>query len=196
MGSAIPTGAADGRSPNPDHGHHGRCRCRWRAARRKDMRLRTGGSACEREREQRYAREQRPRAVDVPRAGRGREAHDPCTRPRVRPRCTLHRGRSRIAASDVYLCSPLLVSLTFSTVSWPYRVAEAHTLASARIFSRSRRARAAPRSFFICGRRRNSDDATRAAPIRGAVVVSTSAVGWSDRSFRQLLSTQSGLRDQ
>ena len=24
-----------------------------------------------------------------------------------------------VAASDVYLCSPLLVSLTFSTVSWP-----------------------------------------------------------------------------
>jgi hypothetical protein len=40
----------------------------------------------------------------------------------------VHRGRSRIAASDVYLCSPLLVSLTFSTVSWPYRVAEAHTI--------------------------------------------------------------------
>ena len=55
----------------------------------------------------------------------------------------VHRGRSRIAASDVYLCSPLLVSLTFSTVSWPYRVAEAHTLASARIFSRSRRPRRA-----------------------------------------------------
>ena len=29
-------------------------------------------------------------------------------------------------ASDVYPCSPLLVSLAFSTVSWPYRVAEAH----------------------------------------------------------------------
>jgi len=38
----------------------------------------------------------------------------------------VHRGRSRIAASDVYPCSPLLVSLAFSTVSWPYRVAKAH----------------------------------------------------------------------
>jgi hypothetical protein len=191
MGSAIPTGAAGGRSPNPDHGHHGRCRCRWRAARRKDMRLRTGGSACEREREQRYAREQRPRAVDVPRAGRGREAHDPCTRPRVRPRCTAAAAVG-IAASDVYPCSPLLVSLAFSTVSWPYRVAEAHISSfGPDIFTFTP---PAPRSYFIGGRRRNSDDATRAAPIRGAVAVSS--VGWPDRSFRQLLSTQSGLRDQ
>ena len=54
----------------------------------------------------------------------------------------------------------------------------------------------APRSYFIGGRRRNSDDAARAAPIRGAVAVSSAAVGLPDRSFRQLLSTQSGLRDQ
>lgn len=117
MGGAIPMGAADGRSPNPDHG---RCRCRWRAARRKDMRLRTGGSAHAngREREQRYARElrgreQRPRAVDVPRAGRGREAHDPCTRPRVRPRCTEPQPYRR-AACRCTSVNPLLACLCLS----------------------------------------------------------------------------------
>lgn len=62
------------------------------------------------------------RAARGARAGGTRPMH---TAARSTP---VHRGRSRIAASDVYLCSPLLVSLTFSTVSWPYRVAEAHTI--------------------------------------------------------------------
>jgi len=160
----------------------------------KDMRLRTGGSACEpeREREQRYAREQRPRAVDVPRAGRGREAHDPCTRPRVRPRCTaaaaVYRGERRVP-----LFSPACVPDLFNCELALSGSGSSYSSFGPDIFTFTPRA---PRSFFICGRRRNSDDATRAAPIRGAVVVSSAAVGWSDRSFRQLLSTQSGLRDQ
>jgi len=194
MGGAIPTGAAGGRSPNPDHGHHGRCRCRWRAARRKDMRLRTGGSACEREREQRYAESRdHVRSTCRARGAGGRHtthAHGRAFDPGA-PRPQPYRGERRVplfspaCVPDLFNCE-----LALSGSGSSYNC----TLASAGYFH-VHAARAA-RSFFIGGRRRNSDDAARAAPIRGAVAVSSFAVGWPDRSFRQLLSTQSGLRDQ
>jgi hypothetical protein len=117
MGGAIPMGAADGRSPNPDHG---RCRCRWRAARRKDMRLRTGGSAHAngREREQRYAREAESRdhvrSTCRARGAGGRHtthAHGRAFDPGAQSRS--HIGERRVRCR-VYLCkSPasLLVSV-------------------------------------------------------------------------------------
>ena len=109
MGGAISMGAADGRSPNPDHG---RCRCRWRAARRKDMRLRTGGSAHAGtgERENKDMRE-RPRAETTcgRRAARGARAG--CTRPmHTAARSTPVHGAAAVSASGVLVGVPLYKS--------------------------------------------------------------------------------------
>jgi hypothetical protein len=106
MGGAIPMGAADGRSPNPDHG---RCRCRWRAARRKDMRLRTGGwvEAHASGRENRDMRESRDHVRSTCRARGAGGRHT--THAHGRAFDPGARSRSRIGERRVPLLSLLAV---------------------------------------------------------------------------------------